>query len=52
MEIYTGHCSYCNKLIKHQKNWIRHCKSKKHLKKKQEKEDIVKVSQKVSQKVA
>ena len=32
MEIYTGHCSYCNKSIKHQKNWIRHLKTKTHLK--------------------
>ncbi len=36
MEIYTGHCSYCNKSIKYQNNWIRHCKTKKHLKNKNE----------------
>jgi hypothetical protein len=30
-EIYK-HCEYCNKGIKHQSNWIRHTKTKKHLK--------------------
>ena len=35
MELYTGHCEYCNKAIKYQNNWIRHCKTKKHLKNKE-----------------
>jgi len=29
----NNHCSYCNKTIKYQSNWIKHCKTKKHLKK-------------------
>jgi hypothetical protein len=32
------HCEYCNKGIKHQSNWIRHTKTKKHLKNIKEKE--------------
>jgi hypothetical protein len=29
---YTGECSICNKRIKHEKSWIRHLKSKTHIK--------------------
>ena len=35
MEIYTGHCSYCNQGIKYQNNWIKHTKTKKHLRNKE-----------------
>ncbi len=35
MEIYTGHCSYCNQPIKYQNNWIKHTKTKKHLRNKE-----------------
>jgi len=43
-------CDICNKLIKHPKNWIRHCNTKKHIRLAiQVSQGITEVSQKVSQ---
>jgi len=50
MEKYTGHCNICDKRIKHERNWIRHCKSKGHIKRMPKvSQGITEVSQKVSQ---
>jgi len=49
MEKYTGHCSYCDKPIKHRSNWIRHCKTKKHLKNILEKKETAGCSRNVAE---